>query len=41
MGDIIHRILEFITGAGYWGILLGLPPKTKIPERKLAIFRLG
>ncbi|MDF2924871.1 MAG: rane protein [Paenibacillaceae bacterium] len=24
MGDIIHSILEFITGLGYWGILLGL-----------------
>jgi membrane protein DedA with SNARE-associated domain len=24
MGDIIHQILEFITGMGYWGILLGL-----------------
>ncbi|WP_019910933.1 DedA family protein [Paenibacillus sp. HW567] len=24
MGDIIQRILEFITGMGYWGILLGL-----------------
>ncbi|SET07753.1 DedA family protein [Paenibacillus sp. NFR01] len=24
MGDIIHRILDVITGMGYWGILLGL-----------------
>ncbi len=24
MGEIIHRILETITGMGYWGILLGL-----------------
>lgn len=24
MGEIIHQILAFITGMGYWGILLGL-----------------
>ncbi|MNI43066.1 Inner membrane protein YqjA [compost metagenome] len=24
MGEIIHRILDLITGMGYWGILLGL-----------------
>lgn len=24
MGEIVHQILEFITGLGYWGILLGL-----------------
>lgn len=24
MGEIIHRILEVITGLGYWGILIGL-----------------
>jgi membrane protein DedA with SNARE-associated domain len=24
MGEMIHHILEFITGLGYWGILLGL-----------------
>jgi membrane protein DedA with SNARE-associated domain len=24
MGEIVHQILEFITGLGYWGILIGL-----------------
>lgn len=24
MGEIVHRILEVITGLGYWGILIGL-----------------
>jgi membrane protein DedA with SNARE-associated domain len=24
MGEIVHRILEFVTGFGYWGILIGL-----------------
>lgn len=24
MGEIVHRILEVITGMGYWGILIGL-----------------